>query len=309
MKKNVIALAIASVMAAPMAMADAPTVYGKVNLNYNDTDGKDGSINSTASRVGIKGSEDLGNGLKAVYKMEFEVNMADSADLTGLKNRNTYLGLAGGFGTVLMGRHDTPLKMSQPSDLFNDGAADLGKMTDIGYKAGENRSDDVLAYVSPSFSGVKFVGAAVMGEQEDSAGADDGYSLAAMYGSKKKGLYLAAAIDGGDWLDAAGEDLVRLSAQYKMSGMTFNGMYQTNDDGNNIQAQAAYKTGKFMPKVKFSRDSLDNPTAGNEDTLNSWSVGLNYSLGKKTTAYVYTVDKADQVGDDSNFIAGVVHKF
>ncbi|WP_130537899.1 porin [Thiomicrorhabdus indica] len=307
MKKNIIALAIASVIAAPVAMADAPTVYGQLNLNINDTDGKDTSVNSTASRLGVKGSEDLGNGLKAVYKVEFGLDsIADSKNNDVLSQRNAYVGLAGGFGTVLMGRHDTPLKMSQPSDLFNDGAADLGKMTEIGANGGENRADDVLAYVSPSFGGIKIVAAAVMGEAEDNVEKDDGYSVAAMYGSTKEGLYLALAMDGGDWLDNAGEELVRLSAQYKASGLTVNGMYQENDIGENFQAQAAYKIGKFMPKVKYSMDDYDN--GGDES---AWSIGLNYSLGKKTTAYIYTVDKEDIKGTDSNsnYIAGILHKF
>jgi len=307
MKKNIIALAIASAIAAPVAMADAPTVYGQLNLNIADNDGADTTVNSTASRLGVKGSEDLGNGLKAVYKVEFGLDsIADSATNDVLSQRNAYVGLAGGFGTVLMGRHDTPLKMSQPSDLFNDGAADLGKMTKIGVKGGENRADDVLAYVSPSFGGIKIVAAAVMGEAEDNVAKDDGYSVAAMYGSTKEGLYLALAMDGGDWLDASGEELVRLSAQYKASGLTVNGMYQENDNGENFQAQAAYKIGKFMPKVKYSMDDYDN--GGDES---AWSIGLNYSLGKKTTAYIYTVDKEDMMGNDtnSNYIAGILHKF
>jgi predicted porin len=89
MKKNIIALAIASAVAAPVAFADAPTVYGKVNMAIDSTDVEAANstvdadsgtqVNSRASRVGIKGSEDLGNGLKAIYKLEFEVQI-DKAD-------------------------------------------------------------------------------------------------------------------------------------------------------------------------------------------------------------------------------------
>ncbi|NCN67201.1 MAG: porin, partial [Piscirickettsiaceae bacterium CG_4_9_14_0_2_um_filter_44_546] len=107
MKKNMIALAIASAIAAPAVMADAPTVYGKVNsvIQSNKAGNDTGmTVDSVASRVGVKGSADLGNDLQAVYKFEFEVQM-DKGDI--LKNRNQYVGLAGGFGTMLMGRHDT----------------------------------------------------------------------------------------------------------------------------------------------------------------------------------------------------------
>jgi len=310
MKKNMIALAVAAAFAAPVAMADAPTVYGKLNLNINATEGKDASVNSTASRLGIKGSEDLGNGLKAVYKVEFGVNVADqdyttktkaSQDITTqrtLSNRNSYLGLAGGFGTVLMGRHDTPLKMSQPSDLFNDGAADLSKLTN-GVTSGEDRKTDVLAYVSPTFSGVKLIAATVMDAKK---GSSDAASVALTYGSTKKGLYLAAAnTSNTDY------SVTRLSAQYKTGGLIVNAMNNTADgsdttEGNFTHIQAAYKMGKLMPKVKYAITDKKGV-----DAENAYSVGLNYSLGKKTTAYVYTV-VGDKVTSDAT-ILGMVHKF
>jgi len=299
MKKNMIALAVAAAFAAPVAMADAPTVYGKLNLNINATEGKDASVNSTASRLGIKGSEDLGNGLKTVYKVEFALNdVADTSGKPALTARNQYLGLAGGFGTVLMGRHDTPLKMSQPSDLFNDGAADLSKLTN-GVTSGEDRKTDVLAYVSPTFSGVKLIAATVMDAKK---GSSDAASVALTYGSTKKGLYLAAAnTSNTDY------SVTRLSAQYKTGGLIVNAMNNTADgsdttEGNFTHIQAAYKMGKFMPKVKYA--ITDKKGA---DAENAYSVGLNYSLGKKTTAYVYTV-VGDKVTSDAT-ILGMVHKF
>jgi predicted porin len=299
MKKNMIALAVAAAFAAPVAMADAPVVYGKLNLNINATEGKDASVNSTASRLGIKGSEDLGNGLKTVYKVEFALNdVADTSGKPALTARNQYLGLAGGFGTVLMGRHDTPLKMSQPSDLFNDGAADLSKLTN-GVTSGEDRKTDVLAYVSPTFSGVKLIAATVM---DAAKGSSDAASVALTYGSTKKGLYLAAANTSN-----TNSSVTRLSAQYKTGGLIVNAVNNTADgsattEGSFTHIQAAYKMGKLMPKFKYA--ITDKKGA---DSENAYSVGLNYSLGKKTTAYVYTV-VGDKVTSDAT-IFGMVHKF
>ena len=324
MKKNIIALAIASAVAAPVAMADAPVIFGQLNLNVNATSGTDSSVNSTASRLGVKGSEDLGDGLKAVYHIEFgldEVTDANSSatDKDGiLSQRNAFLGLAGGFGTVLMGRHDTPLKMSQPSDLFNDGEADLANknMAD-NVSVGESRTDDVLAYVSPSFSGVKLIAAAVMGEGKDNAGKyDDATSVAITYGSTKKGLYLAAAQTSAKTSATNTTTINRFSAQYKTGGLIVNGMYSdanlsgstgTDAEGTVTAIQAAYKFGKFMPKVKVSM--TDDATATNDKTTNT-AIGLNYSLGKKTTAYIYAVDadKKNLNGKDAT-IVGLLHKF
>ena len=301
MKKNVIALAIAAAVAAPAANA-APTVYGIANMAFQmDAKGKDSgqSVDSVVSRVGVKGSEDLGSGLKAVYKFEFQVNIDSENNSTteakttpSLTARNQYVGLAGGFGTVLMGRHDTPLKMSQPKDLFNDGLLDNDKMTNIGFgntKGGEDRVAQTLAYVSPSFGGVKLAAALVPNEAatpaKDSAITNIS-SLAAMYGSKKKGLYLAAALNVAD--DKSGDQKYgRISAQYAVDGLVANAMYQKSSaagaEGSNIMIGAAYKMGKFMPKLKYSMNSEDKKS-GKEGTV--VALGVDYSLGKKTKAYL-----------------------
>jgi len=312
MKKNLIALAVASAFAAPVAMADAPVVYGIANMAVqNDAagDSTGTTTDSVASRLGIKGSEDLGNGLKAIYKMEFGLDLA--AEKATLQSRNQYVGLAGGFGTVLMGTHDTPLKMSQPSDLFNDGNSDNGKVVNVLHKGGEFRSGDVIAYVSPSFSGVKLVAAAVEGDADGDGKSSvaNAYSVAAMYGSTKKGLYLAAAYNGGDGFEDAEE--MRLSAQYKTGGLVANAIYETQENvGSAIIASAGYKMGKIMPKIKFA-DTSETDNSGVDGTV--VSVGLNYSLGKKTTAYVeYAMFDEDFAGADADYAAttiGLQHKF
>jgi len=237
MKKNIIALAIASAVAAPLAAQAAPTVYGQLNVNLNQTEsaGSDNgmAIGNVASRLGVKGSDDLGNGLKAVYKVEFALSGVGSGGSgSTLANRNQYLGLAGGFGTVLMGRHDTPMKMSQPSDIFNDGAADAGKYAGglgFGGKGAETRNDQTLMYVSPSFSGVKLALAGYALATGKDSSITNMISAAAMYGSKKKGVYAALAYNSiGDkattGADSATE--LRVSAQYKKAGLIVNGMYQ-----------------------------------------------------------------------------------
>jgi predicted porin len=303
MKKNIIALAIASAIAAPAAMAEAPTVYGQINVNAGFVKDKDIDFNDTVSRIGIKGSEDLGDGLKAIYGLEWQVDVAGNNAAKNFSSRNTFAGLAGGFGTVMIGRHDTPVKMSQPTDLFNDGAADLdnNNMT-AGIETAENRAASMMAYVSPSFSGVKIMAATVRDGDNDTAAND----IAVTYGSTKEGLYLAAAMYLPETAGAG--DVTRLSAQYKADGLTVSAMYSDADMSGTVTAlQAAYKMGKFMPKVKVSM--TDSDTAGVANTTNV-AVGLNYSLGKKTTAYIYTVaaDSDNTVGTDATYV-GMLHKF
>ncbi|WP_040727779.1 porin [Thiomicrorhabdus sp. Kp2] len=354
MKKNIIALAVASAIAAPVAMADAPVVYGQVNMAVEqfDVDTAAGTnkaasgtqVNNVASRLGVKGSEDLGNGLKAIYKIEFGLNIDNSgkSDLTkdvngeALSNRNQYVGLAGGFGTVLMGRHDTPTKMIQAKDLFNDGVADNGPMAGgLGAfgKGMENRVSNVLAYVSPSFSGVKLIAAMVPQEgskmtpttDDKESSLSDLYSVALTYGSAKKGLYLAAGMDSASDQTVGTKGLeanhTRLVAQYATGGLIANAMYQdfsgdaiedTSQGGTNIQANLGYKMGKFMPKAKVSVVDIDKKATNNEDATN-YAIGLDYSLGKKTTGYVtYTMlenSKGVKDADTTVMSVGLLHKF
>jgi len=169
MKKTLIAAGIAAVIAAPAAMADT-TVYGKVRMSLDKTDGTTAgapdkwNFSDRASRFGFKGTEDLGNGLSAFYKMEFGVNtlggntgvanatsvtetltvvsgnaqggpatvvatVTESTDTkvsvgTWLSQRNMVVGLKGSFGSVFAGRHDTPYKLAGSADLFGDTIAD-----------------------------------------------------------------------------------------------------------------------------------------------------------------------------------------
>ena len=157
--------------------------------------GMDQSSFGPGSRVGVRGSEDLGNGLKAVYQIELGVDITNATRDTNIANgnrangfafRNTFVGLAGDWGTLLLGRHDTPLRLSTRNlDLFSDTLADYNST--VGFQ--DLRTDSNVAYMSPNWSGFQFMaavmpqgGATLSGafnQDEDSiAGA---YSLAAMY--------------------------------------------------------------------------------------------------------------------------------
>ncbi|MBK1617616.1 porin [Lamprobacter modestohalophilus] len=121
---------------------------------------------SRANRIGVKGSEDLGNGLKAIYQVELGLNLGagddniPSGNNGGISYRNSFIGLAGNWGTALVGRHDTPLKISTGKlDLFSDTMADYNGT--VGFD--DIRADNVIAYISPSFSGFSFMGAVVAG--------------------------------------------------------------------------------------------------------------------------------------------------
>ena len=132
MNKKLIAIAIAGAMAAPMAAhAGEATIYGVMDVSIDAFDNDDTSaandsstgVSSNSSRIGFKGAEDLGGGMKAVWQVETGINLGNGT--TTWAGRNSFAGLAGGFGTFILGKHDTPYKtVGRKAELFGNGVGD-----------------------------------------------------------------------------------------------------------------------------------------------------------------------------------------
>ncbi|GHU25332.1 porin [Betaproteobacteria bacterium] len=167
MQKKLIALAVAGLVSAPAFAQSNVTIYGSVDFGYtfqnrNIASGVDSrsavdSGISKSNRLGFQGTEDLGNGLKAVFVLETGL-AGERSDQTGLwggaGNRQSYLGLAGGFGTVALGRQYTPQHLFTAAvDPF--GKNGLGDASHV--LAQDARLDNLLAYISPTWSGFSFV--------------------------------------------------------------------------------------------------------------------------------------------------------
>ena len=136
MNKKLLTAAVAAALTAPAAMAGDVTIYGQMHLSTSSYDGDVPTadawdIASHNSRIGFKGTEGLGNGLTAVWQLELGVQPSDTNNVTinnadAITYRNSFIGLTGGWGTAVIGRHDTPLKISTGSlDLFGDTIADF----------------------------------------------------------------------------------------------------------------------------------------------------------------------------------------
>ena len=310
MKKRFLVAAITAAMVSPVAAYAEADVYGKAHASYTFNSGDDSTDNvtiaSNASRLGVKGSEDIGGGMKAFYKMEFEVNIADGG---AFKGRNQYVGLSGSMGQFRIGRHDTPLKMVQGKfDQFNDTIADMGKdkMVD-----GEDRLDNVLALISPKMGGMQAMIALVPGEQDgtnpanDLTGAADGISAAFTYDAKN--LFVSLGNNSGDLVD----DQTRLVATFKMDDMQFGGLYSTTDFGmNDDQVSMGLSFGMKVSdagKVKLQFiDAADiGGAAGVDETR--MDVGYDHKMSKRTSVYAL-VDSFSEA-DRSAVSFGIVHNF
>jgi predicted porin len=301
MKKPLV-LAIAA-MALTSGVQAESKFYGKMNvsLGYDDVSEKM-NVESNASRLGLKGSEDLGSGTKVIYQAEYQTDIdGDGNDFEVLKQRDSYVGLSyDGMGTVKMGVMDTPLKKSQGKfDLFND-VYDMKIALD-----GEKRLGNSLNYTTEKFGALQGSVSLVMMED----GSDDGISANLVY--KEGDIYAAVAMDHKT--EDADTATVRGTVVYSMGDMRFGALVNSVDASDTADAElglgvnASLKMGVNTAKVQFL--SSDQGGLGEGGTLLTF--GVDHKLAKSTKAYAYVaLADADTAASDVTSMAfGLEHKF
>ncbi|MDG1694340.1 MAG: porin [Porticoccaceae bacterium] len=298
-KVILIGTATAMLATAPFAAANGPIdgkLYGKVNVSVVNSDsGSDDTwkLNSNASRIGLKGSTQVSEGLTVFYKTEFQVAVDGDGDV--FKQRNIYAGIKGQYGSLLAGKNDTPTKLAQKKiDLFNDLEGDIKKTF-----AGENRMADTVAYTTPKYGNFSAT-YAVMESDADNGSLSDAKSYSVNY--SKGDLYVAVAGDS----NVKGADLVRVVSQYKIDAWQLGLMYQQNDttDESGYFASAAYKIDNITYKAQYG--SNENDTDGSDKT--TLSLGADFKLAKNTKSFVFFTDNEDS-SSTKTFGLGLEHKF
>ncbi|MEW6693263.1 MAG: porin [Pseudomonadota bacterium] len=320
MKKHLIAVAVAAAVAAPAAMADT-TLYGlaHVSVDYIDNDAlADANVNvqSGSSRLGVKGTEKLSNGLSALYQMEFGVDMSDSSSST-FSARNQFVGLTGGFGTLVAGRHDTPMKLAIAKyDLFGDQIGDNGNATLYNIRAA-----NVVAYMLPSnlggFNGtVAYVAdlnpaslndLASGGVSTTSADNNDFQAYNVQLGYEHKIFTIDGVYQSWDLANETYTDWM-IGAGVKFGGLKVNALYQKPDsdilDADLYGLGAAYTFGNNTIKGQYYTANVD----GLSDDPTMWALGYDYKMSKQTTvyaAYGQGKDGFNVVGDGHGGKTGV----
>ena len=172
MNKKLIALAVAGACVAPEVMAQTAnpvTLYGRVYATFESVEAKGGPstavavprrnrVSDQASMFGIRGTEDVGGGLKAFFQLETAFK-PDQNDTT-FAARNSGVGFQGGFGSILLGRWDTPFKVTTIAvdplgDLTLGGITSALSGSGVGGVQGaiDRRDTNVVQYWSPNFAG------------------------------------------------------------------------------------------------------------------------------------------------------------
>ncbi|MEC7119974.1 MAG: porin [Pseudomonadota bacterium] len=346
MKKLLLATAVSALSLATLQAAHADvTVYGKAHLTVDhiDEDGKDKvlQLNSNASRLGFKGSEKISEGLDAIYQLEYEVD--PDADGTVFKQRDSFLGLKGAFGTVKAGNIDTPVKQAQNKvDVFNDlvdGGLDM-KNTMVG----ENRDKNSVHYTTPKMDGLPVSVTLATSLHENNAknnksdnalyasGAfeQDGVYGAVAYGKDTKGLKTGPDANGARKDTTA--DIIRVVGQLNLAKManlplTLGALYQTAEPSDSkvsdIDAENAFLVSaalkvpsmeKLTLKAQYQMATTEYTTKGMADReVTQYGVGFDYKLSKNVTALGYVANRnVDTGAADADYMVvgtGLEYKF
>jgi len=163
MNKKLIAVAVAGACVAPAAMAQTAnpvTLYGRVYVAFESVEASGGAtpvvrrnrVEDRNSLLGVRGTEDLGGGLKAFFQLETQFK-ADQNDTT-FANRNSGVGLQGAWGSILLGRWDSPMKVTQTAvDPWGDN--ELGDITGAALRQGgfSQRWQNTVQYWTPNWAG------------------------------------------------------------------------------------------------------------------------------------------------------------
>lgn len=303
MQKKLIALAIAAAAGSAFAQTNV-TMYGIADVGYLNATGKQvaptgnnkfSGIQSgllSTSRLGFRGTEDLGNGLKALFTIETALQM-DANNTTGAAgsqatsgvfgmNRQSYIGLSGGFGTVVAGRLQTPVSdfYSKYAPLGGSGTLDpvLQVQEEVGAAGSTDRVDNAVAFVSPNFSGLTMKAAyAFVGELKTDAAAD----------TKQSATVLAADYDNGP---------LSVGGVYRVLGDSKNNTTTNNDGNKQWSLGASYNFG--VAKAFGTYQSAKFDTAG--DKYKTYSLGVAVPVSAAGTVVAsYAVSKDSNLATDT----------
>jgi predicted porin len=326
MKKTLIALAA---LAATASFAQSTvTLSGNVDVGIINPIGAqkarvDQSANG-ANQIVFSGSEDLGGGLKANFRLaqrfspESGLNDGSSANRPTFQGEST-VGLSGGFGAVKVGRSLTafqgPVNGTDPWGTLQQGSVAVlttGYATDIdniaSSGAGAGRTDAVT-YSTPAMNGFSASYSAGLKDSQSSGTVTTGAkNLSSLWVSYANG---PLSVGAGTEQNRTGDKATALIATYNMGVATIGAGYGIVDtvaataDRKSYNVMATVPMGSVTLKAGYGQSKLDGAAASVKKT----GIGADYALSKRTTLYTSYGRDAALATDKTGFDFGIRHSF
>jgi len=326
MQKKLIALAIAGLVSAPAFAQSNVTIYGVADAGVAYSSHGEGEFQGvlsgvmSGSRIGFRGTEDLGNGLKAVFTLEQGFDIGNGADSPSTRegdsvfSRQAWVGLSGAWGTVGLGRQYAPGYFANYDAVLG---ANISPQSLLSAATGASitpnspaRWDNSISYTG-MFSGLTARAIYAAGTNEENevefnpatgnwnevTGADDddamGFGLDYSNGPLAVGAvyhYLNDADGTANVTDDQQEWL--LGGSYNFGILTLAGSYQQTKNAYNLDGLDVdiYQLGVIVPVGKAGNVHVAYGEAdiefGNVDGKTSaYTIAYTHALSKRTTAY------------------------
>jgi predicted porin len=286
------------------------------------------SGNQSTSRIGFRGTEDLGNGMKALFNIEAGVKLDTGEADSSMWGRRAVVGLQGNFGTVTVGREYTPIaSVAGATDALGQGFYG-SNLSAFASNRLTRRASNSVNYKSESLNGVT-VGAAYSSGEKTVDPSGDLLGLSVEY--KNGPFYLGAGYHQVERALTGDDKEYIVGAGYKFGDFQVKGNYMVADPtgSNNKFEQAnvggSYSMGAGEFFVNLQQNKLQNGAKGN-----AFTVAYSYALSKRTNVYTTYARMNNNGGanfalyssgtnisppasalgaDPSAFVVGIRHKF
>ena len=316
MKKSLIALAVLGLSGAAMAQSSV-TLYGVADAGIgkieagsglanpaNDASDKtefiSGSMmNNGTSRLGVRGVEDLGGGLKAGFQFETGLDLDNGGSSGAFWSRQANIWLGGNWGTVKLGRQFTPSYLTTSTFELTGAAlysvlANTYKFAGIG-----RRANSAFTYMTPNFGG--FTAGVAYVTKTDLAKPKAAYDLGLMYANGPIGVGVSVN------KFSTSKTNYQAGAKYSFGNFALAGSYtQASNEAKAVRRGfgigGSANFGAFALTVDLTRDTK-NEWTGKKYT--NGVVEAKYALSKRTFVYGAFL----RLDDTNNYGIGVRHNF
>lgn len=304
MKQSLIALAVVGFSSAAMAQSSL-TLYGVADLWVGKVKGSSAEMGGggvATSRLGFKGTEDLGGGLKAHFNFEQKLDLTNGGTNSPTTfDRQANVGVSGGFGTVKLGR-----SFNAMDDVFGAGNSgfDSALSANAVWQNGiTGAADAQLYYATPEFAGFT----AAMSTQLN--GNKVGGRISAFNVAYANGP-IGAAVGYED--DENGQEGLIVNGSYDLGMAKLLGSYFTTKPEVGVRTNS-YQIGADVPfssALTLSVGYASSKEKGGEAD-SGFGVAAAYSLSKRTSVYggVRAESRKSSVADGDFFAVGVRHAF
>jgi predicted porin len=307
-----LALVLAATAAAPAFAQSTVTIYGRLNETIENQKVGTGSStwveNNNSSRIGFKGTEDIGGGIKAGFQIEHGFAPDTGAANSVFWGRRSELNLTlSSLGTIRLGNMVSEAYYAT-ADYVSMHNHDTGTSSDAFYAYVSNNTNKV-AYHSPTFSGATFDFARTL--SEGAAGVKPTYDLAVNWDGGP--LHLGAGYSKNDNVKQ-----FAVRGLYEMGPFTFGGYLQRDTDAyaigdrTNIRLAGMYTMGVTEFHLNYGKAGKTGSVA--DSGASQFTAGVNYNLSKRTKVYGYYTKVDDGAaalyGNDFRSLAmGIRHNF